>query len=65
MARIEAACALGKIVDYIGIGPVYGTKSKPDHDPPIGLTIRLNILRKLYIPHLYLGAAVDIKQKCV
>ena len=45
MARIEAACALGKIVDYVGIGPVYGTKSKPDHDPPIGL--RLNILRKL------------------
>lgn len=63
MARIEAACALGKIVDYIGIGPVYGTKSKPDHDPPIGLTIRLNILRKLI--HFYLGAAVDIKQKCV
>ncbi|MGB3828114.1 MAG: thiamine phosphate synthase [Ornithinimicrobium sp.] len=25
-------------VDYLGVGPVWGTASKPDHAPPIGLT---------------------------
>lgn len=25
------------IVDYLGVGPVFATGSKPDHDPPLGI----------------------------
>jgi thiamine-phosphate pyrophosphorylase len=27
----------GHVVDYLGVGPVFATGTKPDHDPPIGI----------------------------
>ncbi|MFO1149667.1 MAG: thiamine phosphate synthase [Alsobacter sp.] len=27
----------GGVVDYLGVGPVFATGTKPDHDPPIGV----------------------------
>ena len=33
-AQAEAAAETG--CDYIGIGPIYATKTKPDHNPPLG-----------------------------
>jgi len=31
-ARVDPA-----IVDYVGVGPVFATPTKPDHEPPIGI----------------------------
>lgn len=33
----QAAAADPALVDYVGISPVFGTGTKPDHAPPLGL----------------------------
>ena len=33
----EFAAVPPGVVDYLGVGPVFATGTKPDHDPPIGI----------------------------
>uniref|UniRef100_A0A914H345 thiamine phosphate synthase n=1 Tax=Globodera rostochiensis TaxID=31243 RepID=A0A914H345_GLORO len=36
-AQLERATRLGNKIDYLGVGPVFSTPTKPDHAPPIGI----------------------------
>jgi thiamine-phosphate pyrophosphorylase len=42
-------------VDYIGIGPVAATGTKPDHDPPIGLTGLADMVARVHLPSVAIG----------
>ena len=33
----EFAAVPPGVVDYLGVGPVFATGTKPDHDPPLGI----------------------------
>jgi thiamine-phosphate pyrophosphorylase len=41
--------------DYLGIGDVYGTSSKPDADPPIGLQGLARMVQAVSIPVVAIG----------
>ncbi len=41
--------------DYLGVGDVFGTPSKPDAGPPIGLTRLAEIVRAVHIPIVAIG----------
>jgi thiamine-phosphate pyrophosphorylase len=41
--------------DYLGIGDVYGTSSKPDADPPIGLEKLATMVQSVSIPVVAIG----------
>ena len=43
------------IVDYVGIGPVFGTPTKPDHKPPIGLDGLARIVALSPVPTVAIG----------
>lgn len=34
---MQKAIELGALIDYVGVGPVFATSTKPDHNPPTGL----------------------------
>ncbi|WP_082043713.1 bifunctional hydroxymethylpyrimidine kinase/phosphomethylpyrimidine kinase [Mobilicoccus massiliensis] len=36
-AELDRALGFGDVVDYLGLGPLYGTPSKPGHADPIGM----------------------------
>jgi thiamine-phosphate pyrophosphorylase len=43
------------VVDYVGLGPVFTTATKPDADPPIGLDGVRAICRRLAVPVVAIG----------
>ncbi|MGP6089722.1 thiamine phosphate synthase [Antarctobacter jejuensis] len=55
---IESEAQLASVppgVDYLGVGPVYATGSKPDHAPPIGLDGFARIAGRSALPCLAIG----------
>lgn len=51
----EAAMAEREGADYLGIGPVYGTPSKPDAAPPVGLAGVTAVRRATRLPVVAIG----------
>jgi thiamine-phosphate pyrophosphorylase len=51
----EAEQAVRDGADYLGVGDVYGTPSKPDAGPPIGLEGLATIARAVAIPVVAIG----------
>lgn len=43
------------VVDYVGIGPVFATPTKPDHKPPIGLDGLARLVRMSSVPAVAIG----------
>lgn len=43
------------VVDYVGIGPVFATSTKPDHKPPIGLDGLARLARMSPVPAVAIG----------
>ena len=43
------------VVDYVGIGPVFGTPTKPDHQPPIGLDGLARLVAISPVPAVAIG----------
>lgn len=43
------------IVDYVGVGPVFGTASKPDHKSPIGLDGLARMIQICPLPAVAIG----------
>jgi thiamine-phosphate diphosphorylase len=41
--------------DYLGVGPIFPTGSKPDATPPIGLTELARICREVRLPVVAIG----------
>jgi thiamine-phosphate pyrophosphorylase len=58
LAQAEAAAASG--ADYIGVGPIFSTGTKPDAKP-IGPDIVAEITRKIAIPAFFIGG-IDISK---
>lgn len=56
-AESEAAVAAAdpRIVDYLGIGPVFATATKPDHKPPIGLDGLARLVARSPVPVVAIG----------
>ncbi len=50
--------AIKKDVDYISVGPVYSTPTKPDY-PPVGLDLIRTASQKLKIPFVAIGGIDD------
>lgn len=50
-----AACAAAR-VDYLGVGPVYGTTSKTNPAPPLGLDSLAAIRRAVDVPLIAIGS---------
>lgn len=42
-------------VDYLGVGPIHATRSKPDHSPPIGLEGFARLAHGTRLPCLAIG----------
>jgi thiamine-phosphate pyrophosphorylase len=51
----EAEAAQGKKADYIGVGPVFQTQTKPDAGNPVGTALIKEIKRNLSIPVVAIG----------
>ncbi|AVX20102.1 MULTISPECIES: thiamine phosphate synthase [Carboxydocella] len=52
----EQALAASKLpVDYIGVGPVFPTSSKPDAEKPVGLSLVQRVARELSVPFVAIG----------
>jgi len=51
----EAALAKKKGADYLGVGPVFATKTKPDAGKPLGLELIAKIKKQLKIPVVAIG----------
>ena len=43
------------VVDYLGVGPVFATQSKPDAAPPLGLNVLSDIVRRSPCPVVAIG----------
>lgn len=56
---VEAADAMTEVdpsvVDYVGIGPVFATTTKPDHKPPIGLDGLRTLVALSPVPAVAIG----------
>lgn len=53
--RFEVDAVNPGIVDYIGIGPVFGTSTKPDHDAPVGLNGLARLVAASNVPTVAIG----------
>jgi thiamine-phosphate pyrophosphorylase len=53
--RAQAAAAAAGGADYIGFGPVFGTSTKLDPDPTVGLAALAEVCRSLAIPVVGIG----------
>ena len=53
-----------RFADYVGIGPVYSTSTKPDHDPPIGFDGLARLCSASTVPTVAIGglSAIDAAQ---
>jgi thiamine-phosphate pyrophosphorylase len=47
--------AVGADADYLGVGPVWATPSKPDADPPLGLAELERICHAVRVPVIAIG----------
>ena len=54
-ATLEQARDAAGDADYLGVGPVWETPSKPDADPPIGLDGLADIARSVAVPVIAIG----------
>lgn len=53
---VDLAAAIDPaIVDYVGVGPVFATGTKPDHKPPIGLDGLARIVAAAPVPAVAIG----------
>jgi thiamine-phosphate pyrophosphorylase len=43
------------VADYLGLGPVFATGTKPDHDPPVGLDGLAAMVRRAKLPSVAIG----------
>ena len=60
---IEDASQLGTItgdVDYVGVGPIFHTATKPDHAPPLGIAGLAALAPRLDVPAMAIGG-VDVR----
>jgi thiamine-phosphate pyrophosphorylase len=48
------------VVDYVGLGPVFATATKPDHAPPLGLVSFRALRRAIPVPVVGIGG-IDIE----
>lgn len=55
VAHVEAALTAGVDVDYLGVGPVWPTASKPDAAPPGGVDRLASVVRRSPWPCLAIG----------
>ena len=51
----DQLAAVPQGVDYLGVGPVYATGSKPDHAPPIGIDGFAAIAARTALPCIAIG----------
>ncbi|GGH06605.1 thiamine-phosphate synthase [Alsobacter metallidurans] len=51
----EFAAVPEGVVDYLGVGPIRGTGTKPDHDPPIGVDGLARLLPLHPLPKVAIG----------
>lgn len=51
----EFAAVPAGVVDYLGVGPVFATSTKPDHDPPLGLEGLAALARIAPLPTVAIG----------
>jgi hydroxymethylpyrimidine kinase/phosphomethylpyrimidine kinase/thiamine-phosphate diphosphorylase len=51
----EALAWVGRPVDYLGVGPVFGTRTKENPAPPLGLPALAAIVRAVDIPVIAIG----------
>jgi thiamine-phosphate pyrophosphorylase len=51
--------------DYLGVGDIYGTPSKPDAGPPIGLARITEIARAVSIPIIGIGGITEANAAAV
>jgi thiamine-phosphate pyrophosphorylase len=54
-ASLDEARAADGQADYLGVGPIWATPSKPDADPPIGLEGLREICEAVSIPVVAIG----------
>lgn len=52
---VEAARPMGDAIDYLGVGPVWETPSKPDHAPPGGVRTAFEIASTSPWPCVLIG----------
>jgi thiamine-phosphate pyrophosphorylase len=53
---VEHARALdSRVVDYVGIGPVFATATKPDHSPPLGFDGLAKVCAASPVPAVAIG----------
>lgn len=50
-----AAAADPGLVDYVGVGPVFATSTKPGHKPPVGLTGLARLVSAARVPAVAIG----------
>ena len=48
--RVDAA-----MVDYVGVGPVFATPTKPDHSPPVGFDGLTHLVSAVPVPAVAIG----------
>ncbi len=53
--RVQAEAAVQAAADYIGVGPVWATPTKPDGDPPLGPAEAGRIVRASPVPAVVIG----------
>src|SRR5512138_150238 len=51
----QALAAAGAGADYIGFGPVFGTRSKANPDPTVGLAALADVCRAVSVPVVAIG----------
>lgn len=54
-SAFEAGRVDARVVDYVGVGPVYSTPSKADAAPPLGVVATADIIRSLKAPVVAIG----------
>jgi thiamine-phosphate pyrophosphorylase len=53
--RAQAFAAAGAGADYIGFGPIFGTASKQNPDPTVGLVALAEVCREVSVPVVAIG----------
>jgi thiamine-phosphate diphosphorylase len=61
----EAAAARGRGADYVGLGPVFGTSSKVDAQPELGLTALGEQIRAADLPAVGIGGIDEANAETV
>ncbi len=54
-SSLDEARGVAELADYIGVGPVWATPSKPDADPPLGLDGLREICAAVAVPVVAIG----------